>query len=292
MSKKVLITGATGATGSAAVRETLALGLDVRAMAHKRDERSDALDQLGAEVVVGDFAEINTIRDAMKGVDAAYLCFPMSPALISATVNFAQAAKETGVKTIINLSQRSANRESKADSCRDTYISEQVLNWSGVDVIHLRPTMFLDWVLYPWMLPFIQQGVLRAPVGKGRHSPIASSDQGRAIAALLKNPEGHVGSTIPLSGPTEMDHEQLAAELSEALGRKITYVNVPMDEFIESIEKLGFPPFNINFFRNGLADFQNGAMSGADNNVEKLTGRRAMTVGEFALAHADLINGK
>jgi NAD(P)H dehydrogenase (quinone) len=292
MSKKVLITGATGATGSAAVRETLALGLDVRAMAHKRDERSNALEQLGAEVVVGDFAEINTIRDAMKGVDAAYFCFPMSPALISATVNFAQAAKETGVKTIINLSQRSANRESKADSCRDTYISEQVLNWSGLDVIHLRPTMFLDWVLYPWMLPFIQQGVLRAPVGKGRHSPIASSDQGRAIAALLKNPEGHVGSTIPLSGPTEMDHDQLAAELSEALGRKITYVNVPMDEFIETIEKLGFPPFNINFFRNGLADFQNGAMSGADNNVEKLTGRRAMTVGEFALAHADLINGK
>src|SRR6202000_2695917 len=101
--------------------------------------------------------------------------------------------------------QRSANRESKADSCRDTYISEQVLNWSGVDIIHLRPTMFLEWRLYPWMLPHIQQGTLRVPVGKGRHSPIAAADQGRAIAVLLKNPEGYVGSTIPLSGPVEMD---------------------------------------------------------------------------------------
>src|SRR6187402_3018250 len=96
MSKKVLITGATGDTGRAAVRESLALGLDVRAMVRRIDARSEALEALGAEVVVGDLLEINTIRDAMKDIDAAYFVWPVQPGLINATVNFAQAAKESG----------------------------------------------------------------------------------------------------------------------------------------------------------------------------------------------------
>lgn len=291
MSKTVLITGATGDTGRAAVREAIALGLQVRAMVHRKDDRSTALEALGAEVVVGDLLEINTVRDAMKNVDAAYFVWPVQPGLINATVNFAQAAKETGVKTVIHLSQRSANRESSSDSCRDTFIAEEILNWSGLPVIHLRPTYFLEWLLYPWQLPYLQQGILRMPVGKGRHSPIAADDQGRAIAALLKNPEGHIGTTIPLSGPVEMDHEQMAAELSEALGRTIVFQDLPIDEYCKSIEAMGVPPYIVQHLGGAMADYHNGRMSGADNNVEKLTGRRSMTVGEFARLHADKLNG-
>ncbi|MGT2476047.1 NmrA family NAD(P)-binding protein [Paraburkholderia terrae] len=292
MSKKVLITGATGDTGRAAVRESIALGLSVRAMVHRKDDRSAALEALGAEVVVGDLLEINTVRDAMKGVDAAYLVWPVQPGLINATVNFAQAARETGVKTVVNLSQRSANRESTSDSCRDTFIAEEILNWSGLPVIHLRPTYFLEWLLYPWQLPYLQQGILRMPVGKGRHSPIAADDQGRAIAALLKNPEGHIGTTIPLSGPVEMDHEKMATELTEALGRKIVFQDLPIDEYCSSIEAMGVPPYIVQHLGGAMADYHNGRMSGADDNVEKLTGRRSMTVGEFARLHADKLNGK
>jgi uncharacterized protein YbjT (DUF2867 family) len=292
LKRTVLITGATGDTGRAAVKESIALGLDVRAMVHSKDARSEALEKLGAEVALGDLLEINTVRAAMEGVDAAYFVWPVQPGLIQATVNFAQAAKEASVQTVINLSQRSANRDSTSDSCRDTFIAEQVFNWSGLAVIHLRPTYFLEWLLYPWQLPYLQQGILRMPVGKGRHSPIAADDQGRAIAALLKNPEEHIGTTIPLSGPVEMDHEQMAAELSEALGRKIVFQDLPIDEYCSSIEAMGVPPYIVQHLRGAMADYQTGHMSGADNNVEKLTGRRPMTVGEFARAHSDVLNPK
>ena len=80
------------------------------------------------------------------------------------------------------------------------------------------------------------------PVGKGRHSPIAADDQGRVIAALLKSPEAHIGRTIPISGPVEMDHEQMAAELSEALGRKIVFQDLPIDEYCKSLKKWAFRP--------------------------------------------------
>jgi NAD(P)H dehydrogenase (quinone) len=288
--KIVLISGAIGDTGRPAVSESIALGLKVRAFVHSVDARAQALADLGADVVEGDLLDINTVRPAMEGVDAAYFVWPVQPGLIHATVNFAQAAKEAGVGTVINLSQRSANRWSTSDACRDSFIAEEVLNWSGVNVVHLRPTYFLEWLLYPWQLPYVQQGVLRMPVGKGRHSPIAADDQGRVIAALLHDSDGHIGTTIPISGPVEMDHEQMAAELSEALGRKIVFQDLPVSEYVESLRDMGVPPYVVQHLSGAMVDYQNGHMSGADDNVEKLTGRRSMTVGEFARAHADLLN--
>jgi NAD(P)H dehydrogenase (quinone) len=289
--KTVLISGANGDTGRPAVRESIALGLTVRALVHRVDERAHALAELGADVVEGDLLDINTVRPAMEDVDAAYFVWPVQPGLLQAIVNFAQAAKEAGVGTVINLSQRSANRWSTSDSCRDSFIAEQVLNWSGLDVVHLRPTYFLEWLLYPWQLPYLQRGVLRMPVGKGRHSPVAADDQGRAIAALLLKLDGHVGTTIPLSGPVEMDHEQMATELSAALGRNIVFEDVPIAEYVESLRAMGVPPYVVQHLSGAMVDYQNGHMSGADNNIELLTGRRPMTVGEFARAHADLLNG-
>ena len=65
--QKVLIYGCNRDTGRAAVKESITLGLDVRAMVHGMDARSEALEKLGAEVVVGDHLEINTVRAAMEG---------------------------------------------------------------------------------------------------------------------------------------------------------------------------------------------------------------------------------
>jgi uncharacterized protein YbjT (DUF2867 family) len=290
MSKKVLITGAAGDTGRAAVRESLALGLQVRAMVRQIDARSDTLAAQGAEIVVGDLHDINSLVPALKDIGAAYFVYPVAPGLIAATVNFAEASKEAGTKAILNLSQRSADRNSSSDSCRDSFIAEQVFNWSGVPVIHLRPTYFLEWLLYPWQLPYLKQGILRMPVGKGRHSPIAADDQARAIAALLKDPEAHIGTTIPLSGPVEMDHEQMAVELSEALGRKITFQDLPVDEYTASLTEMGVPPYIVQHLGGAMLDYQHGHMAGADNNVEKITGRRSMTVGEYARLHIDTLN--
>src|SRR3984893_4172593 len=163
---------------------------------------------------------------------------------MAATVNFAQAAKEAGVKTVVNLSQRSARRESKSWFCRDSYIAEQVLNWSGLAVVHLRPTYFLEWLLYPWQLPFFQnEGVIRLHAGNGRHSPIAADDQGRVIAAILKTPDDYIGKTIPISGPVEMNHSQMAEELTKTLGRPIVFRDLPIAEYCESIAAMGVPAY-------------------------------------------------
>lgn len=290
--RNVLITGATGDTGRAATREAIKRGLKVRAMVRSRDDRAAALEKQGAEVVTGDFTNVDALRSAMEGIGAAYLVYPVQPGLIAATVDFAQAAIEAGVSAVINLSQRSADRHSKSDSCRDHFIAEQVLNWSGLAVTHLRPTYFLEWLFYPWQLPLLHQGVLRMPVGKAKHAPIGADDQGRVIAALLQNPDGHAGQTYPLFGPVEMDHEQMAAELSAALGREIVFQDLSIDEYCRSIASMGVPPYVVQHLGGAMDAYRHGVMGGMNDNVERLSGQKPMSVGAFARAHADRLNPK
>ena len=291
MARKVLITGAAGSTGGAAVRESVKRGMDVRAMVQKNDERSAALTALGVDVVLGDFHQIDSVRQAMEGRDAAYLVYSVTPGVIEATVNFAQAAREAGLSAVVNLSQRSASRTSTSWSCRDTWISEQVLNWSGLAVTHLRPTYFLEWLLYPFQLPLlVEKGVLRLPVNKAKHAAIATADQGRVIAAILENPAPHAGQTYPLFGLVEMDHDQMAAELSDALGRRIVFQNIEIDDYCRSLESLGVSAYRVQHLGGAMLDYQHGVMSGMNNNVEKLSGQKPMSVGDFARAHMDQLN--
>jgi uncharacterized protein YbjT (DUF2867 family) len=293
MKRKVLIIGATGDTGRAAIKESIRRGLDVRAMVHVKDDRSTPLEKLGAEIIVGDLHQIDTIHQAMEGIDAAYFVYPVQPGLIEATVNFAQAAKEAAVAAIVNLSQRSANRTSVSHSCRDSWIAEQVLNWSGLPVTHLRPTYFLEWLLYPWQLPLLREkGIIRLPVGNGRHAPIASEDIGCVAAALLENPAQHAGQTYPLFGPVEMNHEQIAAELTIALGRPIIFQNVSIDEYCNSLEALGISEYVVQHFRGAMDDYQHGVMSGINDNVERLSGQKPMSVSDFAKRHMEELNPK
>ena len=291
MARKVLITGAAGSTGGAAVRESVKRGLDVRAMVQKNDERSAALTALGVDVVLGDFQQIDQVRQAMEGRDAAYLVYSVTPGVIEATVNFAQAAREAGLSAVVNLSQRSASRTSTSWSCRDTWISEQVLNWSGLAVTHLRPTYFLEWLLYPFQLPLlVEKGILRLPVNKAKHAAIATADQGRVIAAILENPAPHAGQTYTLFGLVEMDHDQMAAELSDALGRRIVFQNIGIDEYCRYLDSLGVSAYRVQHLGGAMLDYQHGVMSGMNNNVEKLSGQKPMSVGDFARAHMNELN--
>src|SRR5437588_11100053 len=99
MATRYLITGATGATGGEAARLLLERGASVRALAHREDERSRELQQRGAEVVYN----FDAMRSALAEVDRTYFCYPISPGIVQATAQFAQAAKESGVAFIVNM---------------------------------------------------------------------------------------------------------------------------------------------------------------------------------------------
>src|SRR5246127_905702 len=102
---KFLITGATGKTGRSATEILIKRGFVVRALVHREDERLARLCAVGAEIVIGDLLNPDDARRALESISAAYFVYPIAPGLIEATAYFSQAAKETGVGAIVNMSQ-------------------------------------------------------------------------------------------------------------------------------------------------------------------------------------------
>ena len=126
----ILVSGATGRTGGAAIDELLKMGHKVRAYVRSNDDRAEALRSWGVEIAVGDFTDIDQIRSAMEGIKSAYFLHPITPGILGAAAYFAQAAKEAGVTSIVNMSQISARRESTSHAAQDHWISERVFDWS------------------------------------------------------------------------------------------------------------------------------------------------------------------
>lgn len=298
-----LITGATGDTGGAAARQLLAKGARVRAVAHSEDERTQRLRDLGAEVVVADFLDFDSIRLAAKGMNRAYFCYPIRPGIIQASAYFAQAAKEAGIDGIVNMSQKTARPEAKSHASQDHWLAERVFDWSGVTVAHIRPTYFAEWLLY--LSPMIKAGILHVPFGPGRHAPITAEDQARVVVGILQDPAAHAGKAYSLYGPKEFTYSEMADLLSRKLGKPVQYKRVSFDEMLAIMSGGGGPrpgghssrnlygefgpdrpkavgnSFTIQHLREVAIDHDNGVFAGTNDYVESIGGQPPTTLETF-----------
>src|SRR5277367_4376715 len=260
--KKILITGATGATGGHAIKRLLELNIPVRALVHQLDVRSERLSALGVEIVQGDLSDFEAVNGALKGITGAYFVFPIQiPGILDATAFFAQAALEQGVGAIVNMSQISARRIAKSHAARNHWIAERLLDRSGVPVTHLRPTFFAEWLMY-FSQSIRENDVLPLPFGDARYAPITAEDQGRVIAAILNDPAEHAGKIYPLYGPKELTQYEVADILTQVLGRKITYVPVEIEAFSELWKGQGYSPYIRQHISAVAQDCRDGVFSG------------------------------
>lgn len=284
-----LVTGATGETGRRTVACLTEMGKRVRALVHTEDERAERLRSSGAEVVVGNLLDLDSVRAALGEVNGAYFVYPLEIGLIDATALFVQAAKEASVGAIVNMSQISARREARSHAARNHWIAEQLFDWSGVPTTHLRPTFFAQWLTYPNVRRSIaERSVIALPFGAGRHAPIAAEDQARLIASILVDPAPHRSETYPLHGPIEMDHYEIAEAVGEVLGRKISYIPVEIEDFRLRLEQIpAFSPYFIQHLCAVVRDYQNGIFAGTNDLIERITEQRPMTVQAFVKAHLE-----
>jgi uncharacterized protein YbjT (DUF2867 family) len=283
--KKVLITGATGATGGNAIKKLLELKMPVRALVHKVDERSEKLSSQGVEIVRGDLSDFEAVSEALQGITAAYFVFPVKvPGILEATAFFAQAALEQGVGAIVNMSQISARRIAKSHAAQNHWIAERLLDRSGIPVTHLRPTFFAEWLMYV-SESIREKDMFPLPFGNARYAPIAAEDQGWVIAAILNDSGEHAGKTYPLYGPKELTQYEVADILTQVLGRKITYVPVEIEAFSEIWKEMGYSPYIRQHISAVAQDCRDGVFSGTNDLVEKLTGQKPLQLVDYITKH-------
>jgi NAD(P)H dehydrogenase (quinone) len=278
-----LITGATGNTGAHTVSLLRERGLRVRAFVHALDDRANRLAEQGAEVVEGDLLDFPTVSSAMVGVTAAYFNYPITPGLIEATANFAQAASEAGVHAVVNMSQISARREAKSNAARQHWIAERLLDRTVLATTHLRPTFFMEWLNAFWIRTG-GEGSYRLPLADVRHAPIAAADQAKVIAAILQNPDPHDRQIYPLFGAEELDWYSIAAKIGDVLGIPVRYEPIEIPTFAAGLTAAGGAPHIVQHLSNVTQDYRDGVFSGINNLVEVIGGSKPITVEEHVAA--------
>ena len=295
----ILVTGAAGQLGAVGRTVTgllLEHGLPVRALVRRDDDRAAALRDAGAEVVVGDLLEPADVHRVVSGCRRVYFGMSVSAGYLEATVTMAAVARELGVDALVNMSQMTVSEMSLRNTTpsrqqRQHWLGEQALAWSGLPVVTVRPTMFLE-TLVPLAGPAVRdRGRIELPFGGGRTNPVAAADVARVVAAILADPEPHLGRVYELTGPRSQDMDGVAREFSEGLSREVAYADIAPEEWEARLKREGLPEHLTAHLVTMGELHRAGRYDRLADGVERVTGRPGMSVREFVSLHADEFGG-
>lgn len=276
----ILVTGATGATGSALVRSLVARGAPVRAMV--RNPAAAARHE-AAPAVVADFDDAGSLAAALVGVDRAYLVTPSSPEAQAQQIRFAGAAAAAGVSQLVVLSQLAAEEESPVRFLRYHAVVERRVRELGIGWTFLRPNLYFQGLLA--MAELVRtQGTLVAPIGDARVSAVDVRDIAEVAAVTLTEP-GHLGRCYDITGPAALTHAEIAAGIAAVAGRPVEFVDVPPAAFADALRgKL--PDWQLDGLLEDYAHYARGEAAAVSPAVAELTGRPARGLDAFLRDHA------
>ena len=273
-------------------------GLPVRAMVRRDDDRAAALRTAGAEVVVGDLLEPADVYRVVNGCRRVYFGMSVSTGYLEATVIMAAVAREVGVDALVNMSQMTVSQMSiqnptPSPQQRQHWLSEQTLAWSGLPVVTIRPTVFMEGFFLPLTSPTVRErGRIELPFGHGKTNPVAATDVARVVTTVLAAPRPHLGRIYELTGPRSQDMHGIAREYSDALSREITYADIAPEDWERGLKEKGLPEHLTRHLVTMAELNRAGRYDRLADGVERVTGRPATSVRDFVSLHADEFGGR
>ncbi|WP_437670728.1 NmrA family NAD(P)-binding protein [Sorangium sp. So ce131] len=232
----VLVTGASGGqqgkTGRYVTEMLRARGIPVRAFVRRLDERSDHLRALGAEVVVGDLLDVQSVERAVQGVSSVYFAYPVEAGLLDATAIMAVAARKAGVSRLIDMVMLVSSPDAPSPRMRQNYVSEQIFEQAGVGAAHIRATVFYENVRALVRSSLATQGKILLPWGPDSTviPLVAGEDVARVAVGALTSPVVPPGSSYPVIGEV-LSLRDMVATFGRVLGREVRYQEIPDDSW-------------------------------------------------------------
>lgn len=293
--RPILVTGAAGDVGAVGRTLTVLLlekGHRVRALVRREDGRAETLRRLGAEVVQGDLTDLVSMHRAIEGCGRIYFGMSVSPVYLEATVNTAAVARHHGIEVFLNMSQMTVTQMSvneTTDSLQHKlhWLSEQALAWSGLPVVTLRPTVFMEGFFLRLAAPGVREAdELALPLGSGKMSPISAADVARAAAIILDDPAPHIGCIFNLTGFESGDLQHYAQVFSAALGRTIRYRDIPVDAWRSKLWQGGVSAHLLSHLTVMSELSKQGRYDRMTNDYLRLSGEMPTSMYDFVKLHS------
>ena len=269
------VTGATGWLGGLVARELSARQVAQRLLVR---DVGRAPDLAGAVPMPCTYADRPGNVRALAGVGILLM--------VSASENaerldehraFVDAAAAAGVRHIVYISFAGAAPDATFTLARDHFATEEHIKASGMAWTFLRDNLyleFLDHMAGP-------DGVIRGPAGDGRAAVVAHTDIARAAVAVLLEPEAHPGMTYTLTGPEALTLSEAAAVGSEVTGRAFTFHDETVEEAYRSRAAYGAPGWQVDAWVSTYTAIRAGELAEVTGDVQRLTGRRPISLREY-----------
>jgi uncharacterized protein YbjT (DUF2867 family) len=274
---RILVTGATGKTGSVVAAELLNAGYPVRAMVRREDNRSAQLKAQGAEIAVAEMTDVERIADALTGVQRAYYCPPFDPYMIQGAAAFAVAARESRLEYIVGMTQWLSSPSHPALMTRQHWLVDRLFSMTpGVAHTIVRPGFFADAYLVLTGVA-ANLGILPWIFGDSRNAPPSNEDIARVAVSALMDPARHAGKSYRPTGPALLGGQDMANAISRAVGRSVRVVPTPAWMFLKAARMFGMPIDTLNGVRFYIDDHRRGAfeLGAPTTDVLDVTGRPA-----------------
>ena len=283
---KIAVTGSTGHLGRLAIDEVLSLGVPadrVVAFARGLGKAKDLIDK-GVEVRSADYTKPETLEAALDGVERLLLVSSNEVGQRYAQHrNVIEAAKKAGVRFIAYTSLLKADTSGMA-LAEEHRATEELIRSSGIPYVILRNGWYIE--NYTENLgPVLEHGTLLGSAGDGRVSAATRADYAAAAAAVLAA-DGHENKIYELGGDNAFTLAELASAVGTAVGRSISYTDLPESDYAKALTAAGLPEAYANVLADSDRGIERGELYTESDDLRKLIGRPTAALEEVVAKYA------
>ena len=274
----ILITGATGKTGSATAKSLGEKGETFRALI-RNEEKKEGLESLGGEVVIGSIENTEVVNQSMQGVKTLLVLLPNSESQLALEKQLVDSAKQAGVERIVKMSSIEATPDATSPIPKLHLESEEYIKQSGLAWTMIKPNFYMQNLLAS-AGTIKEQGKIFLPMGEGKTGMIDTTDVGKVLAKVLSE-DGHESMNHEITGPEILSFYEVAEIFSQVLGKQVDYVDVPMDAYKETLGQFLTNQWHLDAVIDLFKGIAEGGIEDKTDTFNELMGETPKSLSQF-----------
>ena len=279
----ILITGATGKTGSATAKSLGEKGETFRALI-RNEEKKEGLESLGGEVVIGSIENTEVVNQSMQGVKTVLVLLPNSESQLALEKQLVDSAKQAGVERIVKMSSIEATPDATSPIPKLHLESEEYIKQSGLAWTMIKPNFYMQNLLAS-AGTIKEQGKIFLPMGEGKTGMIDTTDVGKVLAKVLSE-DGHESMNHEITGPEILSFYEVAEIFSQVLGKQVDYVDVPMDAYKETLGQFLTNQWHLDAVIDLFKGIAEGGIEDKTDTFNELMGETPKSLSQFLVENS------